>query len=51
MFPLVHDDALYYRLGMVPLWGDILDHIELAVDATATTSTVDTMTTVKNTTT
>ena len=51
IFTLVHNDALYSRSGMGPLWGDILDHIKLVVDATAATAMGGTMTTVKNTTT
>ena len=44
MFPLVHNNALYSRLGMGPLWVDILDQIESAVVVTETGGTTTTNT-------
>ena len=44
MFTLVHNDALYSRSGMGPLWGDILDQIDLSVAAKATGGTTTTNT-------
>ena len=45
MFPLVHYNALYSRLGVGTLWGEISDQIESEVAATAMTAIGDTKTT------
>ena len=51
MFPLVHDNDLYSRFGMGPIWGEILYQIDSAVAATAKTETGGTTMATTNTTT
>ena len=51
MFPLVHDNALYSRLEMGPLCGEILYHIKSTLAATGTTETGVTPKMARNTTT